>query len=61
MKVRHLLMLLTGASLTVSGIYLELDGQNSGGSLKAVGIAALVAFIFIFYKYLKSKNETTSK
>lgn len=54
-------MLTVGASLTVVGIFLELKGLSGGSFLKGAGIGSLLAFVYTFYKHLKSNNETTAK
>lgn len=63
MKTLHAIILLMGSAFTVAGIYLKLDDPESdlGGFIRGLGIGILIAFTIIFYKHLKTKNETTSK
>jgi hypothetical protein len=60
MKLKHILTLLSGALLTVTGIYLELEGKETS-FVKVLGIIVLGGFVISFYKHLKSNNETTAK
>jgi hypothetical protein len=61
MPVKHLLALIAGSLLTVTGLYLEV-AENTGTSfVKVIGLIVLGGFVISFYRHLKSKNETTAK
>jgi hypothetical protein len=60
-KLKHAILLVVGASVTVAGMYLQTQERDGGEALKSLGIGILLAFVYIFYKHLKSNNETASK
>jgi hypothetical protein len=60
-KLKHAIILVVGALLTVAGMYLQRQGHEGGGFLKGAGIGCLLLFAYLFYKHLKSNNETASK
>jgi len=62
MKLFHIILLAASSLSVVAGTFLKLQYQQETGLyLRDAGIIGLVIFIILFYKHLKSKNETTSK
>ncbi|MCU0383099.1 MAG: hypothetical protein MUF68_03450 [Cyclobacteriaceae bacterium] len=61
MKPLHALYLVAGAGLFVVGMNWQKSEPLYGSLMKYAGAIVLVLFAYVFFKHLKSNNETTSE
>jgi len=62
MKIVHIVLLSLSSLAIVGGTLMNLKFHMVEGLfVRDAGLVGLIVFIILFYKHLKSNNETTSK
>ncbi|NBP68884.1 MAG: hypothetical protein EBR30_17555 [Cytophagia bacterium] len=62
MKIVHIVLLIVSSLAIVAGTFMHLQYQMVEGLfVRDAGLVGLIVFVILFFKHLKSNNETTSK